>query len=43
METVLCKNCAYGFDEVEGNGLIHCCRHKKTMNGTDTCDDGKED
>ena len=42
METVLCKNCAYGFDEVEGCGKIHCCKLHKTMDGNDTCEDGKE-
>lgn len=41
-KVVTCKNCAYSFDEVNSETTVHCCRHKKTMNNTDTCEDGKE-
>lgn len=42
MEKVLCKNCAYGFDDVNGHGKVHCCKLGQTMDGNDTCEDGKE-
>ena len=37
---VLCSDCVYSFPEVEDNGRQHCCRMKKSVLNTDSCEEG---
>ena len=41
-EIVTCKECVYSFDEVDSQNKVHCCRHKKSMENTNTCEDGRK-